>query len=161
HSDLIEPCRAFWAAEIEDPVRLWREGRVKRVIKNKPSQTPRRGVLGNVIFQIQSAKEQLTLAIVQLHERCVAQVEFAFQQGTPTATVRLLNSRTADASAVAPMPPGVGLFSFIPSEVIACILWEAFNESAAARPIAKVDGIRATGELRTDRKYTTGDFWAY
>jgi len=63
--------------------------------------------------------------------------------------VGLLDGSAADPSAVAPVPPGVGLISFVPSEVSSHIFRVGFNQGAAARPVAEVLGIYAAVTRRT------------
>ena len=111
---------------------------MQRVINDAPGHAPRCGILIQMVFQIQGANDQPALAVVQLHERRVGQVEFTFQQGTPAAAVWLLDGSAAHPSAIAPVPPGVGLFTFVPSEVISHIFRVGLNQGAAARPVAEV-----------------------
>ena len=64
---------------------------MKRVINDAPGHAPSRGILDEVVFQVQGANEQPALAVVQLHQRRIGQVELAFQQGAPAAAVGLLD----------------------------------------------------------------------
>ncbi len=114
---------------------------MQRVIHDAPGHAPRRRVQRHMVFQVQGADDQPSLAVVQFHQRRIGQVELAFQQGTPAAAVGLLDGRAADSAAVAPVPPGVGLTALVPSEVISHVFRVCLNQRAAARPVAQVVGI--------------------
>ena len=117
--DLVQPGRARRAAQIHDFARPRRQRRMQRVIHDVPGHPPRRGVQGHMVFQVQRAEDHPALAVVQFHQRRIGQVKFAFQQRTPAAAVRLLDGRAAHAAPVAPVPAGVRLIAFVPTEVIA------------------------------------------
>ena len=111
----------------------------------RPASAPRRGIRGHVVFQVQGADDQPSLAVVQLHQRRIGQVELAFQQGTPAAAVGLLDGSAGDRAAVAPVPAGVGLIAFVSPEVISLVFRVGLDQSAVARPVAQVVGIEAAG----------------
>jgi len=110
---------------------------VKRVLQDLRRRAPSCWILREVIFQIQRANYQPASAVIQLHQWGVGQIEFAFQQWTPTAAMELLYGCTADPAAVAPMPAGVRLFSFISSEIISHVFRERLDECAATGPVAQ------------------------
>ena len=67
-------------AEIDDLAHPRRQRRVQRVIHDLPGHAPRRRIQRHMVFQVQGADDQPSLAVIQLHQRRVGQVELAFQQ---------------------------------------------------------------------------------
>jgi len=45
---------------------------MKRIVNDAPGDAPRRGVLGQVVFEAQSADDEPALAVIQLHQRRIA-----------------------------------------------------------------------------------------
>ena len=134
-------------------------GAVQGVINDPPGHAPRGGIRVHMVFQVQGADDQPSFAVVQFHQRRIGQVELAFQQGTPAATVGLLDGSAADPAAVAPVPPGVGLIAFVPSEVIPHVFRVGLNQCAAPvqsrRSSASIP--RVTGEsIGKTRRLTFG-----
>ncbi len=146
-------------------------GAWKRVIHEAPGQALRRGVRDHVVFQVQGAHDQPSFAIVQFHQGRIGQVELTFQQGAPAAAVGLLDGGAGDPAAVAPVPPGVGLVSFVSKDVGShafvagliglvaglipfvsldvgshLVFRVRLDQGAAARPVAQVVGIHAAGD---------------